>query len=423
MLIDRPTKAVSTAEADLRDVEAIGKITAAPILLQVLCEATGMGFALVACVAGNRWRACAVEDRVQLGLRRGDPFELDERGGKHRYVLTHDTSQHTAIARYLWVPIILPDGRYFGNLCVIDPRPGAVAEPWMWSMLRHFSQIIAQELGNAQTRERDHVALRDERAASELREQFIAILGHDLRNPLHAVSAIGEVLEHRLGDPALANMAARIRTNARRMFLLIDDVLDFARGRLGGGIDVRLQEIGDLDIALLAVVRELQDGQPNRVITAEVDVNRTILCDVGRLQQVVSNLLGNALSHGAAHRPVHFTATADDAYLVLEVWNDGDPIPAGSIGKIFSPFWRHTVSKDRGGLGLGLHICSQIIRAHHGQISVTSEHGKGTTFTARVPVGIVPYKVATAVGSAALEQGLADDSTDSLDLRRGSAAR
>jgi signal transduction histidine kinase len=425
MLIDRPPKARSTAEDDLRDVEAIGKVAAAPILLQVLCEATGMGFALITCVAGTGWRVCAVEDRMQLGLRRGALFEIDEQGDsgrhtlgkpinfnptdKHRYRLTHGALQHTAIARYLWVPIILPDGRYFGNLCVIDPRPGDVAQPWVLPMLRHFSQIIAHELGTAQTRERDHVALLDERTASELREQFIAILGHDLRNPLHAVSAIGEVLEHRLGDPVLANMASRIRTNAQRMFSLIDDVLDFAKGRLGGGIDVRLKEIGDLDSALLDVVRELQDGQPNRIITAEINVNCTILCDVGRLQQVVSNLLGNALSHGAADAPVRFTATVDDACLVLEVWNDGDPIPAASIGRIFSPFWRHTVSKNRGGLGLGLHICSQIVRAHHGQISVTSERNTGTTFRVRVPLGVVPYNVATVASGAELTEGLVSD--------------
>ena len=73
--------------------------------------------------------------------------------------------------------------------------------------------------------------------------------------------------------------------------------------------------------------------------------------------------------------------------LVLEVWNAGEPIPAESLGKIFEPFWRHSVSASRNGLGLGLHICSQIVRAHDGRLSVTSRREHGTQFTARLPLG------------------------------------
>jgi signal transduction histidine kinase len=425
MLSDCTPLAVSSLEDAVRDVEAVGHMGAAPILLQVLCESTGMGCALIACVAENGWMACAVEDRIQLGLRRGDRFEIEQEDGDprgHCYLQMSGEPQPTVIARHLWVPIILSDGRYFGNLCVIDPRAGDVAQAWVGSMLQRFAQIIAQELGIEQSNKREHVALLDERAAGELREQFIAILGHDLRNPLQAMASIGELLERRLVDPALVNMATRLRTNARRMFALIDDVLDFARGRLGGGIDVQLQQIENLDIALLAVVREMQDGQPGRAISADVQVKRPVFCDVGRIQQVVSNLLGNALVHGAEHSPVRFTATADDAYLILEVWNDGDAIPAASIGKIFSPFWRHTVAKERGGLGLGLHICAQIVRAHRGQISVSSDPISGTKFTARLPLGIVPYNVVTGVGTAALVEGATSVSTGAIDLKRGSSA-
>jgi signal transduction histidine kinase len=71
---------------------------------------------------------------------------------------------------------------------------------------------------------------------------------------------------------------------------------------------------------------------------------------------------------------------------VLEVWNAGEPIPPESLGKIFEPFWRHSVSASRNGLGLGLHICSQIVRAHAGRISVTSTRENGTQFTARLPL-------------------------------------
>jgi signal transduction histidine kinase len=107
---------------------------------------------------------------------------------------------------------------------------------------------------------------------------------------------------------------------------------------------------------------------------------------LGRLQQVASNLLGNALTHGQPHLPIKINARNDDHDLILEVWNSGEPIPAESLSKIFEPFWRHSVSASRNGLGLGLHICSQIVRAHHGRISVTSTRERGTQFTARLPL-------------------------------------
>ena len=87
---------------------------------------------------------------------------------------------------------------------------------------------------------------------------------------------------------------------------------------------------------------------------------------------MASNLLANGLTHGLPHSPVKITARADENDLVLEVWNAGEPISPESLGKIFEPFWRHSVSRSRNGLGLGLHICSQIVRAHAGQITVLS---------------------------------------------------
>ena len=215
------------------------------------------------------------------------------------------------------------------------------------------------------------------------------MLGHDLRNPLHAVYAGSDLLERKLADPALSSVASRIKRNARRMSALIDDVLDFARARLGGGIGVDLTDVGDIDTGLKAVVDELQDAQPECEIISSISVNRSVRCDLKRLQQVASNLLANALTHGLPNSPVKFSAKADENDLVLVVWNAGEPIPAESLGKIFEPFWRHSVSASRNGLGLGLHICSQIARAHDGRISVTSTRAGGTQFSARFPLHAV----------------------------------
>jgi signal transduction histidine kinase len=387
-------------------VAAIGRIDAVPTLLTVLCETTGMRFAVVARVTGKSWTACAVQDGIQLGVKAGGqlalrtnlafesqasraPIVVEHASTDPRYRTNPDPKLYQ-FESYISVPIFLPGGRYFGNLCTLDPRPIEVAGSHILSMFNRFAALIASELEHQLLRDQEQIALLDARAASELREQFIAILGHDLRNPLQAVSASCAMLQRRLTDPDLLMFTSRIKTNVSRMSALIDDVLDFARGRLGGGIGVELTEVQNINTGLTSVVQELQDAQPECKIISSINVDHPVRCDLGRLQQVASNLLANALTHGRQHTPVKFTAHADDKDLILQVWNAGDPIPSESLSKIFEPFWRHSASGSRNGLGLGLHICSQIVRAHEGQISVTSTAVNGTLFTARLPLGTLP---------------------------------
>jgi signal transduction histidine kinase len=262
-------------------------------------------------------------------------------------------------------------------------------------MFTLFAELIALQLDNDRQRALSESALLNERASSELREQFIAILGHDLRNPLNAVAAYGYVLQKRLTEPDLANIATRIIANVKRMSGLIDDVLDFARARLGGGIGVQMEDVYDMDRALTAIVSELQDAQPGRVINSEIDRGIEVHCDRGRIQQLASNLLANAMTHGSPGQPVMFTAKVRAQDLVIEVWNAGEPIPAESVDKIFAPFWRRGTVENRQGLGLGLHICAQIVKAHHGELSVESTREQGTKFTATLPLGAVPSAVST----------------------------
>jgi signal transduction histidine kinase len=401
------------SSADIaKAVAAIGRIDAVPTLLAVMCETTGMRFAVVARVTESTWTACAVKDDIHFGVKPGGHLPVGttlcavSRASRAPIVIEHGSVDpvyhaHPALKLYsieshVSVPIILGDGRYFGNLCALDPNPAKVADPRVLSMFNRFAALIASQLDQQLLQDKEHTALLDERASGELREQFIAILGHDLRNPLHAVFATAELLERKLVYPAHAELASRIKINARRMFLLIDDVLDFARGRLGGGIGLELTDVENINNGLAMVVQELQDAQPDCKIISNISVNRSVRCDLGRLQQVASNLLANALTHGLSDSPVHINARADVHDLVLEVWNAGEPIPAESIDKIFEPFWRHSVSASRNGLGLGLHICSQIVQAHAGHISVTSTQEYGTQFTARLPLEALRIKQSDA---------------------------
>jgi signal transduction histidine kinase len=390
-------------------VAAIGRIDAVPTLLKVLCEMTGLRFAAVAGVEGSTWTAYAVRDDLSLAVRPGDEISFmaslgfDSRAARLPIVfgeagIKPGPSGQTfrSIKSFISVPIIIGSERHFGALCALDSNPTSLREPRIVSMFNEFAALIAFQLEQHFTRERERSALLDERATNELREQFIAILGHDLRNPLHAVFAGGELLERKLTDPAQRMIASRIKVHARRMSSLINDVLDFARGRLGGGIGLELADVDNITEGLTSVIEELQVARPDRKILSRIDVNRSVPCDLGRLQQVASNLLGNALTHGSPGSPVKILARTDEHDLVLEVWNAGVPIPPESMGKIFEPFWRNSVSPSRDGLGLGLHICSQIVRAHQGQIAVTSTAEHGTQFTVRLPLStLVRLSIAT----------------------------
>jgi signal transduction histidine kinase len=385
-----------------RDVAAVGRISAVPSLLKLICQNTGMGFAAVARVTDGTWTACAVQDDIQFGLAPGGQLDVqttlcrESRAARQPVVIDHASQDpvyaghHTPklykIESYISVPIVRPGGDYFGNLCAIDPRPRIVSDPRTVTMFTVFAELIALQLESEDHQREVEQALALERATAELREQFIAVLGHDLRNPLAAVGATAELMVRSSAEPQMVALGTRLRTTARRMSQLIDDVLDFARGRLGSGIGIEAREVPDLASYLRDVVAELREAHPERTVIERITIDRAVRCDRGRLQQLLSNLLGNALTYGAEDRPVVVSAAIDERTLVVTVANEGDPIAPENLALVFEPYWRPRTSKPGGGLGLGLYIGAQIVRAHGGELNVRSSADAGTVFEASLPI-------------------------------------
>jgi sigma-B regulation protein RsbU (phosphoserine phosphatase) len=226
--------------------------------------------------------------------------------------------------------------------------------------------------------------LNTEREASELREQFIAVLGHDLRNPLASIAGAARLLRREVQSEKGLKVLQLMEASVDRMAGLIDDVMDFARGRLGSGIGL-LRTVAPLEPVLRQVVEELKASQPSRVIVCEFDVPDPVSFDPGRISQLVSNLLGNALAHGDPKAPVRLGAAARGGALVVWVSNEGEAIPPKAMERLFQPFFRGEVHTSQEGLGLGLHIASEIAKAHGGTLTVRSDKAE-TRFTLAIPL-------------------------------------
>jgi len=224
-------------------------------------------------------------------------------------------------------------------------------------------------------------ALLEQKEIVTLREQLIAVLGHDLRNPLSAIGMAVELLEISLQGEQQTRLVQTLKRSTGRMKELVDNIMDFARTRLGESIVLNREEVL-LQPVLQQVTDELRLGYPNRQVLTTFNIEQPVHCDVHRIAQLVSNLLANAFTHGSTDAPVIFRAAHKDNILELAVCNKGEPIPEIFRENLFAPFTRES---SQNGLGLGLYICSEIARAHKGLLSFSSTEEE-TCFTFRMPV-------------------------------------
>jgi two-component system sensor histidine kinase/response regulator len=227
--------------------------------------------------------------------------------------------------------------------------------------------------------------LRDKTETLRLNEMLTAMLSHDLRSPLNAVLTSALLIQRRSTDQQVLDTAARILSSGKRMSAMIEDMLDMARARLAGGIPLKR---GPANLGALAdrVVSEIQAAHPGRTIEVRQLGDLNGEWDAERLAQVASNLLGNALQHGEASGVVRVRVDGTRSDCVLITVENSGTIPPDLLPQVFDPFrglQRQTGRTD--GLGLGLYIVQQIVRAHGGGVEVQSREDNRTAFVVRIP--------------------------------------
>ncbi|SEU22612.1 sensor histidine kinase [Stigmatella erecta] len=241
--------------------------------------------------------------------------------------------------------------------------------------------VVATDLTEHQHRESEL------RRAAEFRERFLGIVSHDLRNPLNAISLSAGALVREEGLSARAQKTAgRIVHSTERMGRMIGELLDFTRGRLGGGIPITRRP-GDLRPLCRHVLDELRVARPDREVRLKGDGQFQGEWDGDRLAQLLGNLVKNALDYSPEDTPVTVSLHDEGAQVRLEVHNQGEPIPAEILPVIFEPFRRGVKAEDAkpSGLGLGLFIARQIALAHGGALEVRSSREEGTRFIVSLP--------------------------------------
>jgi signal transduction histidine kinase len=385
------------------DIEILTNSDLIQTVLETIIQATSMRFAAIARVTRDRWVACKTVDELNFGLASGDEIEIQStfcqtvRDTGEQVIFSdvetdeiyqdHPIAAKFGIVSYVSIPINRSDGSFFGTLCAIDIEPRDVKNPRVLGMLHMFANIISQTLEAEEQLAVQDRLIEKERKLAEVQQEFVAILGHDLRNP---VAALGAGLRQ-LTKEALTGKAQSIlphmRSSLRRVNELIDNMMMHAKSRLGDGIEIEPKSNAPLAERIGQVVEEVRLASPGTEISLNFSIGNPVFCDASRLAQAVSNLISNAINHGTPGKEIRVEGNRVNDELTISVTNYGKPIPEEVKREMFLPYQRGGKTKSEG-LGLGLFIAHSITAAHQGKMEVVSENGT-TSFSIRIPVADV----------------------------------
>ncbi len=379
-----------------QDVNAVQAIEAVPAILNIIANTTGFRFVGIARITPDSWTICTLIDDCYINLLPGEQvdakkticYEVESSNEpiiiehvKHDAIYhDHPAPKMFGFESYFSWPLYDTEGNFFGTLCGFDPLPLKLKNDRIEAMFESFAQLISRQISFEDSLKAANEALKDEQQIAQIREQYIAVLGHDLRTPLSSIMMGIDVLKLMPLAKDAASVLKRMDKSAKRISLLADYVMDFTHGKMGKGIPVTRQPCNNLSEILGHTVSELESQYKKREFVSAMDIKGPVNCDAGRLAQLVSNLLVNAVVHGDSAKPVYIEAFTHNNELTIRIANSGKPIPPEVQARLFQPFWRSASKGSHKGLGLGLFIASQIATAHQGSLSVASDEHK-TTFT------------------------------------------
>lgn len=382
------------------DIERLASSDLVGTILETVMFATSMRFAGVARVTADRWVACRTVDEVNFGLAEGDEIEIQSTfcqtvrdtsqlvafndAGTDLVYKDHPIANAFGIVSYASVPIFREDGSFFGTLCAIDVEPKDVKSSRSIAMLKMFADIIGRTLETEERLEAQELLVAHERKTLKTQEEFVAILGHDLRNPIAALQAGLRQMEREPLSEKGRKLTLLMQSSLHRMAELVDNMMLHAKSRLGGGISISAKPDVDLVETISNVVQEIRIAAPSRLIELDLSFAEPVGCDPARVSQALSNLISNAINHGAPDTPVVIRGRSTETEVTISVANAGDPIPQERQADLFQPFKRGSDDQNNG-LGLGLHIAHSIAQAHNGKLSVASQE-RLTTFTLSLPL-------------------------------------
>ncbi|HEX5754258.1 MAG TPA: GAF domain-containing sensor histidine kinase [Archangium sp.] len=294
-----------------------------------------------------------------------------------------DESPHTAVL----LPISRPGQKVPYGVLVAGVSPRQALDDSYRSFFEMAAGHVASAVANARAYEAERRYAAELRRRVEFEQQLIGIVSHDLRNPINAITLAAHALLRREElDARATKSASRILASAERAARMIRDLLDFTQARLGGGISLERRPT-DLRHLVDQVLDELGVAWPERHLEVRQRGCTTGEWDADRMAQVASNLVTNALKYSPADTPVRVELRGESDGVELRVHNDGPPIPADLLPRLFEPLQRGTPQVDRASrsIGLGLYIVKHLVEAHGGTVAAQSGLGRGTTFTVRLP--------------------------------------